>query len=108
MDVQRVKRVGVGEEQQQPQQQQRQRQEQPFTQRIYLVTDGLRSKYTKRVYRIVFNQFLKEGTHTTDIQVLLGPTPAVTRTILEIIEENERRNKTTVVERRYVVINTKD
>jgi hypothetical protein len=37
-----------------------------------------------------------------------GPTPVVTRTILEIIEENERRNKTTVVERRYVVINTKD
>ena len=51
------------------QQQQPQEQSSPsFTQqRIYLVTDGLKSKHTKRVYGVLFNQFLRDGTHNTDL-----------------------------------------
>lgn len=60
------------QQQQQPQQQQEQ---QPN--RIYLVTDGLKSKYTKRDYRLAFNQFLRDGAKTEDLQVLLDYKPKV-------------------------------
>jgi hypothetical protein len=61
------------------QQQQPQEQSSPsFTQqRIYLVTDGLKSKHTKRVYSVLFNQFLRDGAHITDYQVLLDHTSRV-------------------------------
>jgi integrase len=45
--------------------------------RIYLVTDGLKSKYTRRDYRLAFNQFLRVGAKTTDLQVLLDYKPKV-------------------------------
>lgn len=45
--------------------------------RIYLVTDGLRSKYTKANYRLAFNQFLRDGAKTTDLRVLLDYKPKV-------------------------------
>ena len=45
--------------------------------RIYQVTDGLRSKHTKKAYRTGFNQFLKDGAKTTDQQVLLDHKPKV-------------------------------
>ena len=45
--------------------------------RIYLVTDGLKSKYTKRDYRLAFNQFLRDGAKTEDLQVLLDYKPKV-------------------------------
>ncbi|MPZ08242.1 MAG: hypothetical protein GEU26_17815 [Nitrososphaeraceae archaeon] len=57
-----------------------QQQQQPL--RIYLVTDGLRSKHTKTVYRLVFNQFLREGAHTTDLQVLLDHKPRVLESMI--------------------------
>jgi integrase len=58
----------------QQQQQEAQAQQQN---RIYLVTDGLKSKYTKRDYRLAFNQFLRDGAKTTDLQVLLDHKPKV-------------------------------
>lgn len=48
-----------------------------ITGRIYQVTDGLRSKHTKKAYRTGFNQFLKDGAKTTDLQVLLDHKPKV-------------------------------
>lgn len=45
--------------------------------RIYLVTDGLRSKHTKANYRLAFNQFLRDGAKTTDLRVLLDYKPKV-------------------------------
>jgi hypothetical protein len=41
------------------------------------VTDDARSKHIKRVHGTVFNQFLREGAHTTDLQVLLDYKPRV-------------------------------
>ena len=40
---------------------QQQQETQQHQNRIYLVTDGLKSKYTKRDYRLAFNQFLRDG-----------------------------------------------
>lgn len=45
--------------------------------RIYLVTDGSHSKHTKINYRLAFDQFLRNGTKTTDLQVLLDYKPKV-------------------------------
>lgn len=47
-----------------------------LTQRIYLVTDGLGSKYTERL-RYAFAQFQRDGAKTTDLQVLLDYKPRV-------------------------------
>jgi hypothetical protein len=61
-----------------------------LTQRIYLVTDGLGSKYTKRDYGYAFAQFQRDGAKTTDLQVLLDYKPRVleqmTMDILSICE----------------------
>jgi integrase len=76
-------------QEQQPHQQQ---------QRIYLVTDGLRSKHTKIVYRVAFNQFLREGAHTTDIQVLLDYKPRVLESMVigyvEYLRDKRRAHNT--------------
>jgi hypothetical protein len=45
--------------------------------RIYQVTDGLRSKDTKKAYRVAFEQFLRDGAKTSDLQVLLDHKPKV-------------------------------
>jgi integrase len=45
--------------------------------RIYLVTDGLRSKHTKVNYYYAFKQFLRDGAKTEDLQVLLDYKPKV-------------------------------
>ena len=74
MDLQRID-IEPHQQQQQPQEQSS---PSSFTQqRIYLVTDGLKSKHTKRVYGVLFNQFLRDGAHITDYQVLLDHTPRV-------------------------------
>lgn len=53
-------------------------QQQPTTtNRIYQITDGLRSKHTKKAYQIAFNQFLKDGAKTSDLQILLDYKPRV-------------------------------
>jgi DNA/RNA-binding domain of Phe-tRNA-synthetase-like protein len=39
--------------------------------RIYQVTDGLRTKHTKKTYQAAFKQFLRDGAKTQDLQVLL-------------------------------------
>ena len=67
------------QEQQQPfhQQQQQQPQHQQLGDRIYQVTDGLKSNYTKRDYGYAFKQFLREGAKTGDLQVLLDYKPKV-------------------------------
>jgi hypothetical protein len=44
--------------------------------RIYQVTDGLRSKHTKEANRIAFEQFLREG-GKNDLQVLLDRKPKI-------------------------------
>ena len=44
--------------------------------RIYQITDGLRSKHTKEAYRIAFEQFLREGAKK-DLQVLLDHKPKI-------------------------------
>ena len=77
--MQKVDRIG--EEQQQSQQQQ---------QRIYKVTDDARSKHTKKVYGTVFNKFLREGAHTTDLQVLLDYKPRVLESMVIGYIENMR------------------
>lgn len=61
------------------QQKKEQKQQQPTntTNYIYQVTDGLRSKHTKKAYQIAFNQFLKDGAKTIDLQVLLDYKPRV-------------------------------
>ncbi|MGH9986568.1 MAG: hypothetical protein ACRD8W_21710 [Nitrososphaeraceae archaeon] len=46
-----------GTETQQKQMQSKQQQQE----RIFQVTDGLRSKYTKRAYHLASNQFLREA-----------------------------------------------
>ena len=53
-------------------------QQQPFQgDRIYQVTDGLKSNYTKRDYGYAFKQFLRDGAKTQDLQVLLDYKPKV-------------------------------
>ena len=67
MDSQRID-IEPHQEQQSPQDQSSPSLSSSFTQqRIYLVTDGLKYKHTKRVYNTLFNQFLKEGAHTSDL-----------------------------------------
>ena len=39
---------------------------QELSQRIYNVTDALKSKYTKRAYGYAFSQFLRDGAKTQD------------------------------------------
>jgi integrase len=72
-------------QQQQPQQQEEQQQN-----RIYLVTDGLKSKYTKRDYRLAFNQFLRDGVKTKDLHVLLDYKPKVIEQMIIGYIENLR------------------
>jgi integrase len=66
--------------------------------RIYLVTDGLRSKHTKTNYRLTFNQFLKDGAHTTDLQVLLDYKPRILESMvigyIEGLRDKGRAHKT--------------
>lgn len=58
------------QEQQEYEEQQHQQNEQPIP-RIYLVTDGVRSKKTAAVYRRVFKRFL-DHIKIHDLQVLLA------------------------------------
>lgn len=62
--------------------------------RIYLVTDGLKSKYTKRDYRLAFNQFLRDGAKTEDLQVLLDyKSKAIEQMIIGYIESLRDKGK---------------
>jgi site-specific recombinase XerC len=58
--------------------------------RIYQVTDGLRSKHTRKAYQIAFNQFLKDGAKTQDLQVLLDHKPRVLEQMIIGYVENLR------------------
>ena len=60
--------------------------------RIYQVTDGLRSKHTRKAYQIAFNQFLKDGAKikTSDLQVLLDHKPRVLEQMIIGYVENLR------------------
>jgi integrase len=58
--------------------------------RIYQVTDGLRSKHTKKAYLIAFNQFLKDGAKIQDLQVLLDHKPRVLEQMIIGYVENLR------------------
>ena len=55
---------------------------QELSQRIYNVTDALKSKYTKRAYGYAFSQFLRDGAKTQDLQVLLNHKPRVIEQML--------------------------
>ena len=69
-----------------------------LTQRIYLVTDGLGSKYTKRDYGYAFAQFQRDGAKTTDLQVLLDYKPRVLEQMtigyIEHLRDKGRAHKT--------------
>lgn len=70
--------------------QQEPKQDQEQQNRIYLVTDGLKSKYTKRDYRLAFNQFLRDGAKTTDLPVLLDYKPKIIEQMIIGYIENLR------------------
>jgi hypothetical protein len=66
--------------------------------RIYLVTDGLRSKHTKANYRLAFKQFLRDGAKTTDLRVLLDYKPKVIEEMvigyIESLTDKRKAHKT--------------
>ncbi len=61
-----------------------------YANRIYQVTDGLRSKHTRKAYQIAFNQFLKDGAKIRDLQVLLDHKPRVLEQMIIGYVENLR------------------
>jgi integrase len=69
-----------------------------LSQRIYNVTDALKSKYTKRDYGYAFSQFLRDGAKTQDLQVLLDHKPRVIEQMLigyiELLRDKGRAHKT--------------
>ena len=74
-------------------------QQQPFQgDRIYQVTDGLKSNYTKRDYGYAFKQFLRNGAKTQDLQVLLDYKPKVIEQMVigyvEMLRDKGRASKT--------------
>jgi hypothetical protein len=50
--------------------------------RIYPVTDGLQSPYTKATYKVAFDHFLEQTAHTRDLQVLLDYSPKVIESLI--------------------------
>jgi hypothetical protein len=63
--------------------------------RIYQVTDGLRSKHTKEAYRIAFEHFLRDGAKK-DLQVLLDHKPKILgQLIIGHIENLRNKGRTT-------------
>lgn len=66
--------------------------------RIYLVTDALKSKYTKRDYGYAFSQFLRDGAKTQDLQVLLDHKRRVLDEMIigyiEMLRDKGRAHKT--------------
>lgn len=72
-----------------------QKQEQDLSQdiptiRIYRITDGLRTKQTKKAYKTAFKQFLKDGAKTQDLIVLLNHKPRVLEQMIIGYIENLR------------------
>ena len=68
------------------------------TNRIYLVTDGLRSKHTKVNYYYAFKQFLKDGAKTQDLQVLLDYEPKILEQMIigyvEMLRDKRKAHQT--------------
>jgi hypothetical protein len=65
---------------------------------LFEITDGLRSQYTRRVYRLAFEQFLRDGAKTSDLQVLLDYKPKVIEQMvigyIEMLRDKGRAHKT--------------
>jgi integrase len=79
--------VGEGEQQ---------KEQEEENERIYLVTDGLKSQQTKEVYRLAFQYFIKVTVKSDNLRVLLDTKPSVIESkIISHIEhlKDERKLK---------------